>query len=164
MSIKVGLTSSDVDRQINLLNVYPEIANKYYGPTLRKDVQILKDMILMEVPVRTGRAQKGLRSKVTGQGTSIVGEVGWYRKKDPSFYIRFVDAGTAAHDITGRGAGVLKFKSTSGGGEFRFAKSVQHPGVSARGFMQRTWDQAQTMVTTDLAMANEAIVRELAIP
>jgi hypothetical protein len=168
MSIQVDMSSDDVDRQIEMLKVYPEIAEKHYRPVLVKDVQVLKDMLLMGVPVRTGRAQKTLGSKVTGKGVSLQGEVGWYGKNAP-FYIRMVDAGTKAHAIEGYGSkergrtGILKFPGSSGS-EAVFRKSVQHPGVSARGFTQAAWDAAGPMVTQDLAMANDAIVQELAVP
>jgi len=162
MSIKVDMTSSDVDRQIELLKVYPELADKYYGPVLRKDVQILKDMIIMDVPVRTGRSQKRLGSKVTGKGTSLTGEVGWYRKGDP-FYIHFPEGGTKAHTIEPGKGHILHFFAKDRSEHFT-RKSVSVKGTSARGFVQNAWNRAQTMVTNDLAMANEAIVRELALP
>ncbi len=171
MSIKVDMTSPDVDAQIELLKFYPEIAEKYYRPALAKDTQILHDMFLADVPLRTGKAQKALASKITGKGISLAGEVGWYGSRgQKAWYIRLIDSGTKAHEITGYGSegrgrkGMLKFPGTSQGGNVVFTKSAQHKGISARGFTQSIWNRAQSMVTQDLAQANEAIVREMAVP
>jgi hypothetical protein len=177
MSIKVDLTSSDVDRQINLLNVYPEIAEKYYKPALQKDIKMLAGMIQPNIPVFKGTARRTFGSRVTGKGTSITGEVGWYRKGSP-FYINFIEGGAKSHTISPRGGHgklamklkgmkssdfALRFYSKEGNLNF-LRRSVQNPGISARGFMQNAWNQAQPLVENDLRLANEAIVRELALP
>ncbi len=161
MSIKVDLTSADVDRQIELLKVYPEIADKYYRPVLMKDVQVLKDMILMGMPEHMEKAQKRLGSRVTGKGTSLAGEVGWYRKGDP-FWIKFIESGTKEHPVAPDKGHTLHFFGKDGSEHFT-RRSVRVKGISARGFVQAAWNAAQSMVTQDLAMANEAIVRELAL-
>ena len=164
MSMKVDMTSDEVDRQIELLKVYPEIADKYYRPVLMKDVQVLKDMILMGTPVRTGNAQKRLGSKVTGKGTSLTGEVGWYGASgQKAWYIRFPEGGTKAHEVSPGKGHTLHFVDRNGSEHFT-RRSVQVKGISARGFVQSAWETAQSMVTQDLAMANEAVVQELAVP
>ncbi len=165
--IKVDLSADKIDQQIELLKVYPEVAESHYRPVLIKDVQILKDMILMDVPVLSGRAQKALGSKVTGKGVRLEGEVGWYGAKGRSaWYIRLVEGGTKSHAIEGygsKGRGRTGMLSFSAGSERLVRKSVQHPGVSARHFMQAVWERAREMVTQDISIANDGIVKDLAL-
>ena len=180
MSIRVDLSAPDVDRQLELLKVYPEIADRHYRPVLQKDVKILAGMVQPNIPERTGRARATFGSRVIGKGTSITGEVGWYRKGSP-FYIGMIEGGTKVHEIGPRGSKVTlkRFLAGSGGtdvirflgpnpapgSDFAFVrKSFQHPGTSARGFMQSAWAAAQPLVEHDIFLANEAVLKELSVP
>jgi hypothetical protein len=177
MSIKVDLSAEAVDQQIALLKEYPEIADRHYRPVLQKDVQLLAAMVQPGIPNRTGRSIASFGSRVIGKGTSITGELGWYKKNAP-FYIKFIEGGAKPHEIAPRGAkvsftrmlagtggaAVLRFPGTSQGGDFVFIHgSVHNPGVRGRGFMQAAWDAAGPLVENDIAAANDAVLKDLSI-
>lgn len=184
MSIKVDLSAPDVDRQIALLNQYPEIADRHYKPTLQRSVTMLQQQIEPQIPVATGRAKAAFGSKVVGKGSKITGEVGWFRKAargNSVYYIAFHEGGAKPHEIKPRqktenlslvrqlirlqagtgGSNVLRFYQ--GGSAVFTRRSIQHPGVRGRGFMATAWAAAQTRVVADIAQANEAVLRELSI-
>ena len=135
MSIKIDLSADAVDAQIALLKQFPEIADRHYKPMLKRDVEILKNMVEPNIPERTGRSVNTFGSKVTGTGTSITGEVGWYKAGSP-FYIRFFEGGAKAHPISPRGnrislkrflagtkgADVIRFPGGDQGGAFVFVR------------------------------------------
>lgn len=159
MSIKIRLTASDVDRQIAVLREFPDIAEKYYRPAVKRDIALLAGAIKPNIPTRTGAAAKAFGSKVTGRAFSIKGQVGWYDGDDP-WYINVVEHGAQKHNIAVKpvDASVL----TWGGGAFSKGHTIRHPGLSARGFMAAGYSSIQPTVEADLAQANEKIVAELA--
>jgi hypothetical protein len=159
MSIQIDLTSSDVDRQIEVLKYFPDLAEKHYRPVLNRDTAALRAFIQPEIPVRSGRAASTFGSKVTGRAFSLKGQVGWYDSGDP-WYINVVEHGAVAHEITVRPkqASVLAW----GEGGFSKGHTISHPGLSARGFMAAGYSAMQPVIENDLAMANERIIADLA--
>lgn len=154
--IRVDMTSPDLDKQIELLKFYPEVLAKHFTPALKRSVKALESRIRPTIPVLSGRAQETFRSKVTGKGINLTGAVGWFGKSAP-WYIKFVEQGTKAHKITPkRPGGVLSFDG-------RYAKVVQHPGISARGFMAAGFSATQGTINADLAQANEGVLKDLAL-
>jgi hypothetical protein len=163
--IRYSMTSPDVDAQIELLKLYPEISDKHYQPALKNVTEALAHEIRPQIPRgTTGRAQATFRSQVRGSGMSIQGEVGWWGKAGgEAWYVRLLEGGAKAHEIpkvSKRSA--WKPKVLHFGGVFR--RSVRHPGISGRGFMQRAWDRTQELAEREFTKANEAIVNELAVP
>lgn len=158
MSIKIDLTASDVDKQMEVLKHFPELAEKHYRPVITRDVSVLRGLIQPQIPTRSGRAASTFGSKVTGRGFSLKGQVGWYDSGDP-WYINVVEYGAAAHiyDIKPQKASVLAW-----GGGFSKGHEIHHPGFSARGFMAAGYSAMQPVVENDLAMANERIIADLA--
>lgn len=156
MTIRVQLTSPDVDRQIHILREFPEIAEKHYRPALLQDVYLLENTIRGGIPIRSGAAYAGFGSKVTGKGLRLRAEVGWYDKNDP-WYINVVEHGAKPHQIrSSKKGGFLWFGGT-------YAKVVNHPGFSARGFMAAGYSMVQPIIENDLARASERILTELEI-
>ena len=157
--IKVDLTSSDVDKQIEVLKHFPDLAEKHYRPVLKKDVAALEAIIAPNIPVLTGRAADTFGSKVTGRAFSLKGRVGWLKADDP-WYINVVEHGAKKHDIELKpvNASVLAW----GGSNFSAGHKLSHPGLSARGFMAAGYSAMQGTIETDLAMANERIIADLA--
>ncbi len=158
MSIKIDLTASDVDKQMEVLKHFPELAEKHYRPVVTRDVAALRASIQPQIPVRFGRAAKTFGSKVSGRGFSITGKVGWYDSDDP-WYINVVESGAVSHDIDvkPRNAHVLAWN-----GNFSMGHTISHPGFSARGFMAAGYSAMQPVIENDLAMANERIIADLA--
>jgi hypothetical protein len=174
--IKIDLTSPDVDRQMEVLRHFPDLAEKHYRPVVKRDVSLLEALIEGQIPTRTGTALSTFGSKVTGRGFRIRGQVGWYDSNDPR-YITIVESGAEPHRIeprpenrptrarikSGRSAsGVLAFPSTAQGGDFAFIRGADHPGFSGRGFMAAGASAMQAMIENDLALANERIIADLA--
>jgi hypothetical protein len=143
------MTSADLDRQIELLKLYPEIVEKHFVPTLKRDVKALEGRIRPTIPRLSGRAQKSFGSKVTGTGINLTGRVGWYDRSDP-WYPNVLEHGAAPHEMNTYVP--------------RLSRRIKtHPGLSARGFMQTGYKSMQPMIEADLAQANEAVAQELAI-
>jgi hypothetical protein len=179
--IKVDMTSPDLDRQIELLKVYPEIMEKHFKPTLYRAVKGMESRIRPTIPVgETGRAQATFRSKVTGKGINLTGRVGWYGKNDP-IYPNMLEYGAKPHPLN-KGTSIRKSKKKTAifnayisdagrvrgegthvkiGG--RWVTMESHPGFSARGFMAAGYSAMQPVINALLAQANEAVVKDLAL-
>ncbi len=157
--IKIDMTSSDVDKQMEVLKHFPDLAEKHYRPAVRRDVQLLEGVIAPGIPVLSGTAAETFGSKVTGRGFSLKGRVGWYDASDP-WYINVVEHGAKPHEIQDkpRTASVLAW------GDHNFSKghSISHPGFSARGFMAAGASAVQGVIESDLGAANERIIADLA--
>lgn len=157
--IKIDMTSSDVDKQMEVLQHFPEIADRHYRPALKKDVAALRGLISPNIPVASGRAQETFGSKVSGRGFSLKGRVGWFRSDDP-WYINVVEHGAQKHeiDVAPNQKQALKW----GDGAFSKGHRINHPGLSARGFMAAGYSAMQGTIEQDLFTANERIIAELA--
>ncbi len=178
MSIKIDLTASDVDKQMEVLKHFPELAEKHYRPVVTRDAAALRASIQPQIPIRSGRAAKTFGSKVTGRGFSLKGQVGWYDKSDP-WYINIVEYGARPHPLSS-GASIRSKKKFSlfqkyandpnrirmGGTPVNvngnWVTIEIHPGFSARGFMAAGYSAMQPIIENDLAMANERIIADLA--
>ena len=156
--IRVSMTSSDVDKQIEVLRHFPDIADRHYRPALKRDTALLLGAVASGVPVRTGTALASLGSRVTGRAFSLKGQVGWYDSGDP-WYTNVVEHGAKPHEIKvyPRSKKVLAWP-----GGFSQGHTISHPGFSAVGFMAAGYSAVQPVVEQDLALANERIIAELA--
>lgn len=174
--IKISMTSSDVNRQIEALKALPKIATRHYRPALSKITKQLKGQILPNIPVATGRARAGFGSKVTGSTiTSLKGAVGWYDKNDP-WYPNILEHGAKSHLMAGSTRDRKKQKAfesalekgESFGGAHVFIRGAGwrtikvHPGFSAMGFMAAGYSALKPIIDHELQLANEAVVKELA--
>lgn len=90
----VGIQSPDLQRQIELLKYYPEIAEKHFYPAVSGAARDTASEIQPNIPVLTGKAVSVFRAKATGKGLNIEGRVGWWGSKE-GFYIRFLEYGTS---------------------------------------------------------------------
>lgn len=151
MSLKADMTSPDVDKQLELLRFYPEILNKYFRPALTLSVKSLETSIRPNIPVDKGKALAAFKSRVTGKGLKLQGQVGWWGKID-AWYIRIVESGSKAHKI-----GYVPSLGVS------FSKKA-HPGFPARGFMAAGFAAVQPMINTQMAQASENVLNDLAVP
>jgi len=178
MSFGVSMQSPDLERQIEMLKLYPEIAEAHFRPAVEASVALLAGRIRTQVPVLTGRAQQTMVSKVTGKGVNITGKVGWIGKNAP-WYINVVEYGARAHALQkgsdnrskmGRGKVTRRAERgqlaavpvlISGVG---WRTITNHPGFQGRGFMKAGFEASKPEIDNLLAGANEAIARELAVP
>lgn len=169
--IKVDMSANELDRQIELLKVYPEILEKHFVPVLKRDVKLLEARIKPTIPVLSGKAQRAFGSKVTGKGVNLTGRVGWYDKKDP-WYPNVLEYGAKAHPLS-KGSSIRSKKAASiSGGSMsgtpvkigdRWVTMKIHPGFSARGFMKTGYESMEPLINADLAQANEGVVKDLAL-
>lgn len=182
MSIKVGVLSPDVDRQIELLKVYPEIAEKHYRPAFMALTQALTNEIRPTIPVATGKAVSKFRGKVTGNGVKLAASIGWAGGKKAPYYINVVEYGARDHPLLAGASIRSKRKqyfyqkakasgadlATGAGVHVKIGKTgvwrtiAIHPGFAARGFMKAGAEKMQPMVESIMGPANEAVARELA--
>jgi hypothetical protein len=178
--IKVGILAPDLERQMELLKAYPEIVEKHFGPTLKRDVKTLAERIRPTIPVLSGKAQRTFASKVTGKGINLTGTVGWYKKNSP-WYINIVEHGAKPHPLN-KGVSIRNSNKRTalfnahisnpnrvrvGGvpvkiGD-RWVTMEAHPGFSKRGFMAAGYAAMGGLINADMAQASEGVVKELAI-
>jgi hypothetical protein len=192
MSIKVGVISNDLDKQILLLREYPKIVNKHFRPALKEAGQAASAAIRPGIPVESGKAQRTFNTRVTGSGVEsasgkggIQAQVGWWGRGS-AWYINVVEYGARAHDLTS-GADTRKKKNrklfdlayNSGGMEkygkeyglghpvyIRGAgwKTMQvHKGFPGRGFLRRGAEAAQPVINALMSVALDGVARELCI-
>ena len=163
MSIKVDITSTDVDRQLEVLKHFPDIADRRYRPMLKKDTSMLAARIAPNIPRRTGAAAEAFGSRVSGRAFSLKGRVGWFDKGDP-WYINVVEHGAAEHTINVEpvNRSALAFRLPSGEMAFSMGHDIKHPGFGARGFMAAGYEAIGPTVENDIALANEQILADLA--
>lgn len=178
--IKVDMTSPDLDRQIELLKVYPEIMQKHFKPALYRSVKGMESRIRPTIPVKSGKAQASFGSKVTGKGINLTGRVGWYDKNDP-IYPNMLEYGVKPHPLN-KGTSIRKSRKKTtifnayasdtnrirGEGTHvmignRWVTMEFHPGFSAIGFMAAGFSAYQPVIEALLAQANEGVVNDLAL-
>lgn len=178
--IKVDMTADDLIKQIELLKFFPEILEKHFVPVLKRDVKELETRIRPTIPVLSGKAQRMFRSKVTGKGINLTGQVGWNSSKKAPWYINVVEYGARPHPLS-KGSKVRSKKKyaifnkymsdpnrKSLGGTHVFIKgrwvTIEiHPGLSKRGFMAAGFSAMQATINADLAQASEGVVKDLAL-
>ena len=177
--IKVDMSAPELDRQIELLKLYPEVLAKHFTPALKSSVKAMETRIRPTIPVLSGRAQRAFGSKVTGKGINLTGRVGWYDKNDP-IYPNILEHGAKPHPLS-KGASIRSKKKSfffsewmndpnriSAGGTHvkignRWVTMEIHPGFSARRFMAAGYSAMKPVVTALLARANEGVVKDLAL-
>jgi hypothetical protein len=147
--IKIDMTSPDLDKQIELLKLYPEIMGKHFKPALLSSVKGLEAHIRPTIPVKTGKAMKTFGSKVTGKGIRLTGRAGWYDRSDP-WYPNVLEYGSKPHEINSYAPGLGKYVR-------------KHPGISAVGFMAAGFSAMKPVIESILAQANEGVVKDLAL-
>lgn len=176
--IKVDMTSPDLDRQIELLKLYPEVLEKHFKPVLMSSVKALEARIRPNIPTKSGKAAKSFGSKVTGKGINLTGRVGWYDKNDP-WYPNVLEYGARPHPISSgvrthgftvntsmeRRAANRKFYETGTHVKIgnRWVTMKVHPGFSRRGFMLAGFSAMKPIILASLAQANEGVVKDLAL-
>lgn len=156
MSFKADMTSPDLDRQLELLKYYPEVMEKHFRSALEKDASLLADEIRPNIPQGpSGRSRRQFRSKVMGKGVFIEARVGWWGKNQP-WWINVVEHGAKEHPIEAREGGFLFF-----GG--RVVRSVQHPGMSAQGFMAAGFSAVRATIDRDMLVASQNVLEEMVV-
>ena len=176
-SMKFDMTSSDLDRQIELLKYYPEIAAKHFKPAIARVVSDVENVIEPMIPIRSGHAADTFGSKVSGRGIeSLKGQIGWFDKGD-AWYVPIVESGATSHDVSPRGNRITKARAAAGGGatsklswpsgydggDWVFRSKVSHPGFSGRGFMAAGWSALQPIADSEFAIATQGVFKELEI-
>jgi hypothetical protein len=149
MSIKVDMTSTDIDRQIELLRYYPEVVEKHFRPVLTVDIGLLADDIRPQIPVAKGKAAATFKKNITGKGIDLQAQVGWWGK-NTAWYINIVEYGAKPHNINSfaPGAGVY---------------IKDHPGFPAREFMANSFAAFQPVIEADMAIASENVVNDMVV-
>ncbi|MBN8654827.1 MAG: hypothetical protein E6R03_17295 [Hyphomicrobiaceae bacterium] len=147
MSYKIDFNAADVNWQIDMLKLFPKIANQYFYPAMHRATSEIKGAIEPNIPVRTGLAKSEFRKAVSGKGLNITGRVGWkYGTK--AWYINVHEYGAPPHAI-----GYVPSLNVT---------IKKHPGVPALKFMERGQEQADDKVNPEMARAAEAVVNHLA--
>jgi hypothetical protein len=105
--------------------------------------------------VRTGEGLRSLRTRIRTTRDGVIGTVG-----TPSFYLRILHQGFPAQTLTTEKKGFTFFK----GGHLVRAKSIQHPGVSARPWMQVAAQESQPDIVAAFDEVSAKIARFIATP
>jgi hypothetical protein len=150
MSFKVDMTSTDVDRQIELLKFYPEVVEKHFRPVMIVDIGLLADEIRPQIPVHSGKAAATFKKRITGKGIDLTGQVGWWGKNS-AWYINVVESGAKPHEINSFAPGAGVYYKT-------------HPGMAAREFMANSFAAFQPVIEADMAVASQNVVNDMVVP
>ena len=158
--------SEALQRQIELLKYYPEIFDRHFYPAMQQAAELVKSGVRANIPVRSGRVQRALGSKlVHSKSLGTRAHIGFGKRYgQPSApYAAALNEGAVAHEITARRTadGYLHFSS---GGRFTAVGSVRHPGFSGRGFMEAGLEAATPGVDNLMDAASGRVVQELAQP
>ena len=181
MSLKTEILSPDLQRQIDLLKLYPEIAEKNYRPALEQATALVEGSIRPTIPVLTGRAVRTFGAKVSGKGLNLAGKIGWAgaRSDKAAFYINIVEYGARAHTLESGKKHTKKalfyeqeyIRAGAPGVVGSHIHTRQgwrtvrvHPGFAARSILKNGLSGAQGQVDALMAAANEAVAQELAVP
>lgn len=175
--IRIDMTSPDIDRQILLLEEYPEIARKHFLPAVKMSVNILKALIRPTIPspgrYGRGRARSDFQGKATGTTLqNIKGRVGF----DNAWHMNIVEYGARQHPLS-KGStvrtrgGAARFASgqTASSKVPVFIKGVGwrkmdvHPGFGGRFFLKAGYEKGRSLVERELAVANERVAKELTV-
>jgi HK97 gp10 family phage protein len=111
---------------------------------LRAGARVIANEAKNNVPVEDGELKRSIRTSTNAKKGRVEASAKAGNKK--AWYYRFVEFGTAPHQIAGRNGNNLVF--TARNGSKVSVKSVNHPGARAKPFMRPALD----------AKANEAIL------
>lgn len=174
MSITATISSPDLLKQANVLKHFPQITAKHYRPALKLSVAAISSVIQPMIPSgASGWLADSFGSKVYGRNIeNLKGQVGWFDKGD-AWYAHIVESGSTSHKIQPRGARISATRSEQNkgatnvlawmdGGGWNFAKAVNHPGFSKRGFMAAGYAATKPIVEREMSAAGEKVVAELA--
>jgi HK97 gp10 family phage protein len=116
---------------------------------LRQGAKVVLEEAKQNVPVQDGKLRDSLKVSTRmrkGVATASV--------RSKLFYSRFVEYGTKPHTIAAKKGGWLSF------GGF-FAKSVEHPGATAKAFMRPALDsQAQEALNAVAQQIRKRLTKE----
>lgn len=123
------------DLQKFLDTLTPRLEKNVMRSALRAGAKVIQAQAIANVPVKSGELRKSIKITTRARGGRITASV-----RTKLFYGRFVEFGTAAHNIAAK-RGWLSFGGI-------FARSVQHPGAKPHPFLRPALD----------AMASAAVV------
>ena len=175
--IKIDMTSENIDRQVLLLEEFPEIARRHFLPAVKRATLILSAYIRPTIPspgrFGSGTARSDFQTKVTGTNVqNIQGRVGFVK----AWWMNVVEYGARRHPLQAKST----IRTRSGANAFRvyerqygqfktpvlikgvgWRKMAIHPGFGGRHFMQAGFERGEPQVTNELARANEAVAKDL---
>jgi hypothetical protein len=177
MTVSIGIESPDLDKQIMLLQHYPEIATRHFKPALKQCVAILDGAIRPAIPVETGEAKGKFSTSVTGTTiSSLKGRAGWSKSNYP-WYINVVEYGARPHEMGGggksKGAFAFLSRGYNAGGRSNPGQRVKvkgqwktirsHPGFKEYAFLRNGFNTAKPAIDLILAVANDKTIQDLAV-
>ena len=149
MSYRISFAAADVDWQIQMLTIYPEIANKHFYPGMNKAADALMAVIEPNIPEDTGLLHSRFRKAVSGKGLFITASVGFPNMAGVAYAVP-LEYGARPHEI-----GYVPNLGVS-------FLVHEHPGIKARKFMARGFLQAQSAINTEMENGARGVVDELA--
>jgi hypothetical protein len=158
MSLKATVETVGFDTQVELLRLYPEIANVYYRDAMSSSAMIMQGLLRANVPF--GRAIKDVESKISGNGWNLQAEIGWFRGTE-FWQVNIFEYGIKkAYEITAHKKELRFFR---GAGGYHFAPEVTHPSMPGLHFTEMSWEEAQPEINDIFAVATEGVVNQLQI-
>lgn len=153
MSLKAEVLSPDLQKQLELLEQFPDIVDQEYRPAMEHATGVIEARIAPNIPSARAKAEFG--SKVEGKGLGITGVVGFFG----SFWqINILEYGAAAHQIPKINPR-RPIKLPDGW----VMGPIRHPGFGARGFMKAGFSVSQQVVESVFGVANERIAKHLSV-
>jgi len=143
---KIDFAAADVDWQIRMLSIYPEIANKHFYPAMHRAANALAGAIESNIPSDRGFLRSKFRKAVSGKGVNITARVGF-----PNFsgvaYVIPLEYGAKPHPIGYVPALDVTIR--------------MHPGIKPRKFLEHGFDQTQGQIEREMEQGMRGVVDEL---
>jgi hypothetical protein len=161
MGMKVAVEGNeDLQRQIELLKLYPEIFDNNFYPAMKDAAELVKNAIHPLIPVRTGYIAQTLGSRVShskSAALSTSATIGYGKRFTdyPAWYIGPLNTGARPHDFSG-----ARHIFING----NWVTMTHHPGFAGRHFQEDGFEAARTAVDARMAQAAEKVVQELRVP
>lgn len=121
--------------QALLNSLAPKLEQNIMRGAMRAGAKVILEEAKRNVPVKSGELRNSLKISTKSKKGTVTASVKSGNKK--VYYSRFVEFGVAAHSISATGKGFLNFGGI-------FAKSVDHPGATAKPFMRPAIDSKST--------------------
>jgi len=109
----------------------PKLEANVMRSALRAGTKLIKESAVQNAPVKSGRLRDSIRITTRSRGGRVSAFVKAGGKK--AFYAKWIEFGTAAHDIVAKAGKNLFFGGI-------FAEKVRHPGSAPKPFLRPALD------------------------
>lgn len=181
MSIKVEVSSPDLDKQIRLLQQSDKFLDRYFAQHMQKSVDLTYDLIYPNIPRgSSGLAAREFSKGIFGFGRTLTGAVGWF-SGTRAWYINIVEHGANKHSLLptkGRSQKQRQRRAARLEKQLERGKGIKgvhvlmngqwvtvsvHPGFGGSHFMKQGFEAAKPRVEEEMKKGADAALNAMAV-